>query len=320
MVNSLIDGNVGLIFPGQGSQFVGMASRLIEVSPAAKAKLAEADEILGFGLSRLMLEGPADILEDTYNAQPAILAAGIAALAAVEEAASRRELSLKPVIGAGHSLGEFTALVAAGALDYASALSLVRERGRLMKEAGLVSPGGMAAILGVDDDKLAEICTSASDLGVIVIANANCPGQTVISGEVAALEKAMEMAKAAGAKRALRLGVSIAAHSPLMAAANQAFADAINAVTFTDPSWPVISNAGVQHLSTAEEVKTELLGHMEGPVLWTQTVQAMKAAGATTLLELGPGAVLAGLVKRIDRDVLVKSIGDLGMDLPVDAS
>jgi [acyl-carrier-protein] S-malonyltransferase len=318
MTQPLIDGNVGLIFPGQGSQFVGMASKLAAASPAANARLAQADEILGFGLSKLMLEGPADVLEDTHNAQPAILAAGIAALAAIEEASARQDRSLRPIIGAGHSLGEFTALVAAGALDYASALQLVRERGRLMKQAGDVSPGGMAAILGVDDETLAQICVEASDLGVIVIANANCPGQTVISGEVAALEKAMDLAKAAGAKRALRLGVSIAAHSPLMADANRSFADAINAVSFNAPAWPIVSNAGVQLLTSAEAVKSELLSHMEGPVLWTQTVLEMKRAGATSLLELGPGAVLAGLVKRIDRDLPVKNVSDLGLDLPMD--
>jgi [acyl-carrier-protein] S-malonyltransferase len=318
MTQPLIDGNVGLIFPGQGSQFVGMASKLAAASPAANARLAQADEILGFGLSKLMLEGPADVLEDTHNAQPAILAAGIAALAAIEEASARQDRSLRPIIGAGHSLGEFTALVAAGALDYASALQLVRERGRLMKEAGDVSPGGMAAILGVEDETLAQICVEASDLGVIVIANANCPGQTVISGEVAALEKAMDLAKAAGAKRALRLGVSIAAHSPLMADANRSFADAINAVSFNAPAWPIVSNAGVQLLTSAEAVKSELLSHMEGPVLWTQTVLEMKRAGATSLLELGPGAVLAGLVKRIDRDLPVKNVSDLGLDLPMD--
>ncbi|MCC6705381.1 MAG: ACP S-malonyltransferase [Thermomicrobiales bacterium] len=319
MAQPLIEGNVGLIFPGQGSQFVGMATKLAEASPAAKARLTEANDTLGFDLAGLMANGPAETLEDTVNAQPAILAASVAAHAAIIEAAAARELELTAIIGAGHSLGEFSALVAAGSLAYADALRIVRERGRLMKEAGDASPGGMSAILGVDDDKLAEICAEASDLGVIVIANANCPGQTVISGEVAALEKAMELAKAAGARRAVRLGVSIAAHSPLMTEANRAFAAAIDAATISDPAWPVLSNAGVQPLTDAASVRAELLAHMEGPVLWTQTVQAMKAAGATTLLELGPGAVLAGLVKRIDRDLPVKSIGDLGLELPVDA-
>ena len=320
MMQPLIEGNVGVIFPGQGSQFVGMAAKLANASPAARETLAEANDTLGFDLTGLMAGGPAEVLEDTWNAQPAILAAGVAALAAIEEAAGSRGLSLAPVIGAGHSLGEFSALVAAGAISYPEALQLVRERGRLMKEAGDIAPGGMAAILGVDDDKLAEICLEASDAGVIVIANANCPGQTVISGEVASLEKAIDLAKAAGAKRALRLGVSIAAHSPLMANANRAFAEAINAVSINDPAWPVVSNAGVQPLTSADQVRDELLAHMEGPVLWTQTIQAMKSAGVTTLLELGPGSVLAGLVKRIDRDLPVRSIGDLGLELPVDAA
>lgn len=315
-----IEGPVGLVFPGQGSQFVGMATKLAETSSVARERLAEADEALGIPITAMMANGPADELEDTWNAQPAILAASVAAHAAVCESLKKRGASLNPVIGAGHSLGEFSALVAAGSIEYTDALKLVRERGRLMKEAGEAAPGGMAAILGVDDDKLAEICGEASSLGVIVIANANCPGQTVISGEVIALEKAMELAKAAGAKRALRLGVSIAAHSPLMAAANKSFGEAISAVSISDPLWPVISNSSVKPLSTADAVRAELLGHMEGPVLWTQTVQAMRAAGVSTLIELGPGNVLGGLIRRIDRDLAVKSIGDLGLELPVDAA
>jgi [acyl-carrier-protein] S-malonyltransferase len=316
MTTPLIEGHLGLIFPGQGSQFVGMASALSDASPAAKAVLDRANEALDFDLAGLMAAGPAEVLEDTWNAQPAILAVGIAALAAVEEACTASGYTFLPMIGAGHSLGEFTALVAAGAIEFEAALKLVRERGRLMKEVGDAAPGGMAAILGVDDDKLAAICLEASDLGVIVIANANCPGQTVISGEVAALEKAMELAKANGAKRTLRLGVSIAAHSPLMASANSEFAQAVAATSINDPAWPVISNAGVQTLTSAEAIRTELIAHMEGPVLWTQTVQAMKSSGATTLVELGPGSVLSGLVKRIDRELPVRSLADLGLNLP----
>lgn len=320
MSESSINGTIGLIFPGQGSQFVGMATRLAAASNAARARLSEADEALGFPLTKLMADGPGGELEDTWNAQPAILAASVAAHSAVVEALRERNETVTPEIGAGHSLGEFSALVAAGSIDYADALKLVRERGRLMKEAGEASPGGMAAILGVDDDKLAEICSEASSLGVIVIANANCPGQTVISGEVIALERAMELAKVAGAKRALRLGVSIAAHSPLMAKANRTFGEAITATSIANPAWPVISNSGVQPLTNADAVRAELLGHMEGPVLWTQTVQAMRASGIDTLIELGPGNVLSGLVRRIDRDIAVKSIGDLGLDLPVDSA
>ncbi len=319
MTDQLIEGKVGLVFPGQGSQFVGMATKLAAASPAAQAIVAEADDLLGFSLSGLMSEGPAETLEDTINAQPAILTASVAALAAIRERMAERNLALQPAMAAGHSLGEFSALVAAGSLDFAAALRLVRERGRLMKEAGDRAPGGMAAVLGLDDDQLAEVCQEASRDGVIVVANANCPGQTVISGEVTALETAMALAKERGARRALRLGVSIAAHSSLMADANRQFADAIATSPINDPAFPVLSNATVKPLTTADEVRTELLGHMEGPVLWTQTVQAMRDAGATTLVEIGPGAVLAGLIKRIDRDLAVKGIGDLGLDLPADA-
>lgn len=320
MSDQLIEGTVGLVFPGQGSQFVGMATQLAVASPAAKAIIAEADDLLGFSLSGLMSEGPAETLEDTINAQPAILTASVAALAALRERMAERGLQLNPAMAAGHSLGEFSALVAAGSIDFPSALTLVRERGRLMKEAGDRAPGGMAAVLGLDDDQLDQVCREASRDGVIVIANANCPGQTVISGEVAALETAMALAKERGAKRAVRLGVSIAAHSSLMELANREFANAIATTTISDPVLPVLSNATVQPLTTGEEVRAELIGHMEGPVLWTQTVQAMKAAGVDTIIEIGPGAVLAGLIKRIDRDLPVKGIGDLGLDLPVDSA
>ncbi|MGH2550974.1 MAG: ACP S-malonyltransferase, partial [Thermomicrobiales bacterium] len=188
----------------------------------------------------------------------------------------------------------------------------------LMKNAGDIAPGGMAAVLGLDDEALAEVCREASSVGVIVIANANCPGQTVISGEIAALERAMELAKERGAKRAVRLGVSIAAHSVVMAQANAEFGEAIAASPIAEPTCPILSNATATPVSTAAEIRAELLGHMEGPVLWTQAIQAMIAAGVTTVVEIGPGAVLAGLIKRIDRTLPVKGIGDLGLDLPVD--
>jgi [acyl-carrier-protein] S-malonyltransferase len=318
MSDQLIEGTVGLVFPGQGSQFVGMAAQLAEVSPAAKAIIAEADDLLGFSLSGLMSEGPAATLEDTINAQPAILTASVAALAAIRERMAERNLALNPAMAAGHSLGEFSALVAAGSLDFSSALRLVRERGRLMKDAGDRAPGGMAAVLGLDDEQLEQVCKDASRDGVIVIANANCPGQTVISGEGAALETAMALAKERGAKRAVRLGVSIAAHSSLMEQANRQFSEAIATTPINDPAFPVLSNASVQPLRTADEVRAELIGHMEGPVLWTRTIQAMTTAGVSTIVEVGPGAVLAGLIKRIDRNLPVKGIGDLGLDLPVD--
>jgi len=318
MSEVVVEGPVGFLFPGQGSQFVGMTRELVAASLAARAVVAEADAILGAPLSTLMIEGPAETLEDTFNAQSAILVASVAALAAMRERLAAAGRTLEPAMVAGHSLGEFTALVAAGAIDFPSALRLVRERGRLMKEAGQKSPGGMAAMLGIDDAALAEVCAEASAIGIVVLANANCPGQTVISGEVAALEHAMELAKARGAKRAARLGVSIASHSPLMAPANAEFNAAVAQVAIADPRIPVISNVTAQPLATAADIRAELAVQMERAVQWTGTIQTMRAAGIASFVELGPGAVLSGLVKRIDRDAACRSIADLGLDLPLD--
>jgi [acyl-carrier-protein] S-malonyltransferase len=313
MAEQFIEGRVGFVFPGQGSQFVGMASQLAAASPAARQVVAEADDLLGFSLSSLMREGPAETLEDTINAQPAILAASVAAMAAIRERAAEQGKTLVPSVVAGHSLGEFSALAAIGVLSLGDAIRLVRERGRLMKEAGEIAPGGMAAVLGLDDDTLAEVCAEAAEGQVMVVANSNCPGQTVISGEVAALERAMDLAKVKGAKRVARLGVSIAAHSPLMAEANRQFGEQIATVAIEEPIAPVIANATAKPLSTADEIRAELMAHMEGPVLWTATIQEMSALGATTLVEIGPGAVLAGLNKRIIRDLPTLGIADLGL-------
>ena len=253
---------MALVFPGQGSQVVGMGKELADVSPGARAALDEADEVLGTDLSRLMFEGPPEELNDTYNAQPAILAMSIAALRAVEE----RYGSLTPLVAAGHSLGEFTALVAAGSIDYADALTLVRERGRLMAEAGTTRPGGMAAVLGLDEPTLRAVCTEASDAGIINVANDNCPGQIVISGEVKALEKAMELAKSAGAKRVARLPVSIASHSPLMETSSIAFKALTDAIAFREPAYPIVGNVSGAPVRTVEDIRAELEHHVERPV------------------------------------------------------
>jgi [acyl-carrier-protein] S-malonyltransferase len=263
-----------------------------------------------------MFEGPADTLEDTINAQPAILTASIAALEAVRERMAERGVALTSAMTAGHSLGEFSALVLAGVMDFPTALVLVRERGRLMKEAGTEQPGGMAAVLGLDDDTLREVCAEAGDAGIVVLANANCPGQTVISGEIAALERAMVLAKERGAKRIARLGVSIASHSPLMAAAAARFAEIVNATPMRDPAVPVYANITAAPLTTAAEVRSEISRQIESPVNWTGSVQAMIAGGATGFLELGPGNVLSGLIKRINREVRTLSVADLDLGLP----
>jgi [acyl-carrier-protein] S-malonyltransferase len=307
---------VALVFPGQGSQFVGMGAALAGASPAAQSTLDEADATLGFSLSELMASGPADELEDTINAQPAILAVSVAAWRAMTERLEQLEQQLDVAAVAGHSLGEFSALVVGRALDYPAALRLVRERGRLMKEAGTTSPGGMAAVLGLDDYAVAGVCEAASTAGIVVPANRNSPGQIVISGEVAALEQAMVLAKEAGAKRVARLGVSIASHSPLMAGANEAFHEVLDEIGLQEPRIPLIGNVSALPLSSAAEIDVELREQMERPVDWTGTVENLVASGIRTFVELGPGAVLSGLIKRIDREATTISLAGLGLGLP----
>ena len=302
-----------LVFPGQGAQFVGMGATLRAHSPAAAEALSEANEVLGFDLVNLMESGPAETLEDTYNAQPAILAVSVAALRAVEAASGEQ---LHPAMVAGHSLGEFSALVAAGVLECPEALRLVRERGRIMKAAGETAPGAMAAVLGLDDDTLAEVCKRASGDGVVVVANRNCPGQTVISGNVDALERASELAKERGAKRVARLGVSIASHSPLMTDAAAEFAALVSGIELADPQVPVVANGSAEPMTSRHDVAAEISRQMAAPVNWTGTIQTMIRHDIRTFIELGPGAVLAGLIKRIDREVTVLSIAELGLSLP----
>lgn len=309
-------GPVALVFPGQGSQFVGMGGALAAASPAARATLEQADSILDVPLREMMANGPAETLEDTLNAQPAILAVSVAAHRALRERLDELGLDIQTVAVAGHSLGEFSALVVAGVLDYPTALSLVRQRGRLMKEAGTTAPGGMAAVLGLEDNAIASVCQEAGATGIVVPANRNCPGQIVISGEVDALEQAMSLAKDAGAKRVARLGVSIASHSPLMATSNQAFNRVLDSLQLNDPAMPVIGNVTAKPLTTASEIDQELRQQMERPVDWTGTIETMSASGIRMFVELGPGAVLSGLIKRIDRQATTVGLAGLGLGLP----
>ncbi|MBI2321173.1 MAG: ACP S-malonyltransferase [Chloroflexi bacterium] len=295
--------SVAFIFPGQGTQYVGMGRELYDSSPAARAIFAEADETLGFSLSRLCFEGPEDELRDTVNAQPAILTVSIACLAALRERWEALGRLVTPLFVAGHSLGEYTALVAAGVLDFADALRLVRERGRLMKEAGEHQPGGMAAIIGLSEERVVEVCRQAEAEGTIAMANANSPAQVVLSGEVRALERAMDLAREFGARKVERLSITIASHSPLMQRAAQQFAELLNHVRLRDPQVPVVANITGRALTTAEEIKAELAEHLIGPVRWSQSVGEMINNGVETFVEIGPGAVLSGLVRRITRDV-----------------
>ena len=297
------------VFPGQGSQAVGMIRTLTEAFPAARDAMAEADEALRFHLSRLCFEGPADELTDTVNAQPAILAASIAALRAIQSAFPNLG---KPAAVAGHSLGEYTALVAAGTLTYPDALRLVRERGRLMKEAGEKHPGGMAAVLNLDEEQVAQACQQASREtgGVVQIANINSPGQIVISGDHPTLERAIALVQGLGARRVVRLAVSIAAHSPLMAPAAEALQRVIHIVEMRPAIPKLIANVSAAPISAVEAVRDELVKQLTGTVRWTASIQNMIRAGIDTFIEVGPGTVLSGLIRRIDQNVRTLSVND----------
>jgi [acyl-carrier-protein] S-malonyltransferase len=295
---------LGLLFPGQGSQFVGMGRDLAERYPLARETFAEADDALNFSLSRLCWDGPEAELVHTRNAQPAILVHSIAVWRLVGGRLP------EVAIAAGHSLGEFSAYVAAGALQFADAVRLVRRRGDLMFEAGTRRPGAMAAVLGLDDSLVEQVCTEASGGdGVVVAANFNAPGQVVISGDAAAVERAGAAARAAGARRVLPLSVSGAFHSPLMREAEEGLADQLRSTRFVDPRFPVVSNVTAEPVSESEQAARLLLEQLTAPVRWTDSVRTIVSQGTRRLFELGPGAVLAGLVKRIERESQATPIG-----------
>lgn len=292
------------VFPGQGSQGVGMGHDLYQDFESAKAVFDQADEALGFAISRLCFDGPEDELRKTINAQPAIVTASFACLEACREAGVDLP---PPSFVAGHSLGEYTALAAAGALDFANTVYLARERGRLMHEAGQMTPGGMVAIIGLDEAPLNELCAETG----AQVANLNCLGQTVISGAEENINKAVELAKDKGAHRAIPLQVSGAFHTPLMQPAVDGMAKIIAKLDFKDPTPPIIGNTIAQPLATAAAVKEELLYQLCNCVQWQPSVEYMIAHGVSTFIEIGPGKVLAGLIKRIDRDVKILNIGDV---------
>lgn len=300
---------VALIFPGQGSQKVGMGRDLFDAFPAARRVYDEADRVLGFSLSRLCFEGPEETLIDTVNAQPAIFATSVACWRAWEAAAPGA--FPPPAFVAGHSLGEYSALAAAGAMDFADGLRLVRERGRLMKLAGEQSPGGMAAILALDDDAVERACQQARDEtgGVVQVANYNAPGQVVISGHESALERAVALASEAGARKVVRLAVSIASHSPLMAGIADAFRQAVGSVPLRPPDVPVVANITAEPLDSVAAVREEMVSQLTSPVRWVASMRYLLDAGVTTFVELGPGQVLSGLLKRIDRSVRRVNVG-----------
>jgi [acyl-carrier-protein] S-malonyltransferase len=280
-----------------------MGKALAESSPAARQVWAEADAALGSPISTVAWDGPAEQLDLTENAQPAILAASIAILRAAQDGWTAAGIvTPAPAFFAGHSMGQYSALVAAGVVDLADAMHLVRRRGQLMQAA---PDGAMAAIIGLDDARLPELEAAGKVAGVFTIANRNSPGQVVVSGERAAVEAAAEAAKGLGARRAIVLPVSVAAHSPLMADAAIGMRAAIDAVTFRDPTAPLLANADARPLTTAAACREELVEHLTRGVDWVRAVEAMAAGGVDTFLEVGPGKVLTGLVKRIAGDATV---------------
>ncbi len=289
-----------LVFPGQGSQYVGMGRDLYTSSPAARVVFDEANQAWGGELSQLLFEGPAESLTDTANAQPALFVMSMACLAALREAHSTA-LLVEPAYLAGHSLGEYTALAAAGAFTFGTGLSLVRERGQAMKAAGQAQPGGMAAILGLEAKVVAAACQEASvQTGEpVVIANDNAPGQLVISGAHEAVRVAGELAKARGAKRVVPLAVSIASHSPLMQFAAARFGPVLRQADLTPPRVPVVANRNGRPLVTVDEIIAELDAQLMSPVRWTDSVRYIAEQGVSAFVEVGPKDVLTGLIRRI---------------------
>ena len=295
---------VAYIFPGQGSQWAGMGRDLYDNFDSAKAIFGQADEVLGFPLSRMCFEGPEDELRLTINAQPALVTVSFACLKVIHD---MPDGSLTPpVFFAGHSLGEYTALAAANVLDFATTVYLARERGRLMYEAGLMRPGGMVAIIGLDEATLSEVCRETDTR----IANFNSPGQLVISGAQEKVARAADLAKLRGASRTIPLQVSGAFHTPLMQPAVDGMSEVIATLDFQQPTVPIIANTTAQPLTTAEQVKVELIEQLCNGIQWQRSIEYMVNDGVSTFIEIGPGKVLSSLIRRINKDVNTLNIGD----------
>lgn len=285
---------VSIVFPGQGSQAIGMMSELAARHPLVKDLFVEASDVLNVDLWTMTQEGPIEALGQTENTQPALLTAGVAAWRVWQELGGQQ-----PAMMAGHSLGEYTALVSAGAIGFADGVALVRDRGRYMQEAVPAGEGGMAAVLGLEDDQVREVCAQAAQGDVLQAVNFNAPGQVVIAGSAAAIERGIEQMKAAGAKRALPLPVSIPAHSALMSAASQRLAERIDSIEINMPVIPVVHNCNVEIAANEQQIAANLVTQLDSPVRWVETVKAMHVQGVDTFIESGPGRVLGGMIKRI---------------------
>lgn len=295
---------VGLVFPGQGSQSVGMGKALCEAHPELQTVYEEASSVLGYDSAALCFDGPAERLNLTEYTQPALLVSSIAALKTLEPA------GINPIAVAGHSLGEYTALVAARGVSFRDAVGLVQKRGRYMSEAVTPGTGLVAALIGLAPDIVKEVCRSASEVGIVAAANFNSPGQVVIAGEKTAVERAIELAKTQGCKKAIPLPVSVPVHTPLMQPAADRLAVDLAAVHWVDLTAPLINNAEARAVSRADEIQASLVKQLPSSVLWEDTIKTMGNMGVTTFVEVGPGTVLTGLIKRILPDVKLFNVND----------
>ena len=301
---------VAVVFPGQGSQSIGMAGKVLAVHPESRLRFERASDLLGYDLLDLIEDGPLSRLDNTSHSQPAIYTASIAWWDALVREWQQTDRSLEPVAMAGHSMGQITALVAAGALDFESGLELVHARGQLMDEADRRRPGGMASIIGLKNRALAKIVGDASVVGTVVVANDNCPGHTVVSGEESALARVMHLAELKGARRVVRLPISIASHSPLMVDAQDQFREVVAGMPWRDPQVPVVSNVTAGLIETRDAIIEELNVALLRPVNWTGSVKQMAQHGAGLFVEAGPGDVLTKLVRRISKSAWTFPVSD----------
>ncbi|WP_299806927.1 ACP S-malonyltransferase [uncultured Shewanella sp.] len=298
--------NTAFVFPGQGSQAIGMLAELAEAHSVIGETFAQASSVLGYDLWALVQQGPVETLNETDKTQPALLAASVAIYRAY--IASGKEL---PKVMAGHSLGEYSALVCAGVIDFEAAIKLVELRGQLMQQAVPAGTGAMFAIIGLDNDAIAKACEEASEGAVVSPVNYNSPGQVVIAGEKAAVERAAALCKANGAKMAVALPVSVPSHCQLMKPAADKLAVALNEIEFNEPAVTVINNVDVASAQSAADIKDALVRQLYCPVRWSETVELMASEGITNLFEMGPGKVLTGLTKRIDRSLSAQAVNDV---------